>query len=178
MSALPLYAQMFRYQAWANADMLRALGELEPALHQDQRHLGIRLMNHCLVINQIFQAHLQRQPSPHSAVNTKDTPTLDALRAAHATLDQWYLDYLPGLSAEALAERLPFRFTDGEAGYMSRNEMLAHVVTHNTYHRGEVGMLLKQASAVPGTTLTMPWDTYAVFLHQDEPARRQQGQPG
>ncbi|WP_374334276.1 DinB family protein [Leeia sp.] len=178
MSALPLYAQMFRYQAWANADMLRALGELEPALHQDQRHLGIRLMNHCLVINQIFQAHLQRQPSPHSAVNTKDTPALDALRAAHATLDQWYLDYLPSLSAEALAERLPFRFTDGEAGYMSRNEMLAHVVTHNTYHRGEVGMLLKQASAVPGTTLTMPWDTYAVFLHQDEPARRQQGQPG
>jgi uncharacterized damage-inducible protein DinB len=58
-------------------------------------------------------------------------------------------------------------FTDGDRGCMSRREMLTHVAIHGAYHRGEVGRLLKQMPA------PVPWDTFAVFLHQAEPARRE-----
>jgi uncharacterized damage-inducible protein DinB len=66
----------------------------------------------------------------------------------------------------ALAEVLAFTFTDGDAGRMTRGEMLAHVVLHGGYHRGEVGRILRQLAITP------PWDTFAVFLHQTEPGRR------
>jgi uncharacterized damage-inducible protein DinB len=51
---------------------------------------------------------------------------------------------------------------------MSRQEMLTHVVTHGSYHRGEIGRILAQIGVTP------PWDTFAVHLHQAEPSRRLQ----
>ncbi|TCU33592.1 hypothetical protein EV129_11597 [Rhizobium azibense] len=37
------------------------------------------------------------------------------------------------------------------------------------YHRGEMGRIFWQLSITP------PWDTFTVYLHQTEPARRRQG---
>ncbi len=52
---------------------------------------------------------------------------------------------------------------------MTREEMLTHVALHGGYHRCEVGSVLWRLSITP------PWDTFAVYLHQVEPVRRQQG---
>jgi uncharacterized damage-inducible protein DinB len=65
------------------------------------------------------------------------------------------------------AERLSFQFTDGDAGTMTREEMLFHVITHGAYHRGNVGQVLKDISVAP------PRDLYTKFLHVREPSRRQ-----
>ena len=68
-----------------------------------------------------------------------------------------------------MRRQIAFTFTDGGRGAMTREEMLFHVVTHDGYHRGEVGRMLKQIQS------PLPWDTFAVFLHQDQPERRGQG---
>jgi uncharacterized damage-inducible protein DinB len=65
---------------------------------------------------------------------------------------------------------MAFNFTDGDKGYMTREEMLTHVALHGGYHRGEVGRILWQLSITP------PWDTFAVYLHQADPARRLQSE--
>jgi uncharacterized damage-inducible protein DinB len=174
MSANALLQRMFRYQAWANVEMLQAVQGLDPEQHAEPRHQALRMMNHCLVVNRIFVAHLLGEPHGYTAGNTPDTPTLEALLSDHAAVDRWYLDYLATVTVAELAESLAFAFTDGDKGYMTREEMLTHVVTHNTYHRGEVGRILKQV-AVSMPDLAMPWDTYAVHLHSTEPARRHQG---
>jgi uncharacterized damage-inducible protein DinB len=83
-----------------------------------------------------------------------------------AALDRWYLGYLETATPELLSESVPFTFTDGDKGCMSREEMLAHVVTHGGYHRGEVGRIMAQHS------VGLPWDTFAVYLHRTEPSRR------
>lgn len=70
------------------------------------------------------------------------------------------------MTPDLLAESVPFVFTDGDRGYMSREEMLTHVVTDAGYHRGEVGQIMKQLS------IELPWDTLAVYLHRTEPSRR------
>jgi uncharacterized damage-inducible protein DinB len=101
-----------------------------------------------------------------SSDNTTDTPEPEDLRAAVAASDRWYLEYLEAVPPELLSESVPFTFTDGDEGCMSREEMLTHVVIHGGYHRGEVGRLLTQLSVSP------PWDTFAVYLHGTEPSRR------
>lgn len=157
---------LFGYNAWANDELFSKLENLDPELHKERRHELIRLLNHCYVVNRIFAAHLTGALHGYAASNTKETPALGDLRTAVATLDRWYCDYLKTLSADDLAEPIPFVFTDGDRGCMSRREMLTHVAFHGTYHRGEVGRILRQLSA------PLPWDTFAVYLHQAEPERR------
>ena len=45
--------------------------------------------------------------------------------------------------------------------------MLAHVITHGAYQRGNVGQVLKSISVAP------PRDLFTKFLHVSEPGRRQ-----
>lgn len=169
MSASALLRTLFNYQTWAHDELLERMEGFDPELHKDARHTAIRLINHCLVVNQIFAAHLVGKAHDFSTDNTEHTPTLKDLRTAVATLDRWYLDYLETMTPALLAERVPFVFTDADKGFMSREEMLTHVVTHGGYHRGEVGRLLRQESR------ELPYDTFAVYLHQAEPSRRLQG---
>lgn len=174
MSTSDLLSKMFRYQTWANEELLAAVAGLDVERHASERHLAIRLMNHCLVVNKIFAAHLVGEPHGFTAGNTPDTPPLDALRQDMAATDRWYRDYVAAATPTLLAESIPFTFTDGDKGCMTREEMLTHVVIHNGYHRGEVGRVLKQVAATSDQALQLPWDTYAVHLHHTEPARRLQ----
>jgi uncharacterized damage-inducible protein DinB len=52
---------------------------------------------------------------------------------------------------------------------MTHEEMLAHVITHGAYHRGEVGPLFTVLS------LTRPRDIFTGYLHIFEPQRREAG---
>jgi uncharacterized damage-inducible protein DinB len=166
MSALALLRTLFSYRAWANDELLEKMESLDPVLHGEERHTALRLINHNHVVDQIFAAHLVGAKHGFLADNTPETPALEDLRAAVAASDRWYLEYLEAATPELLSESVPFVFTDGDKGCMSREEMLAHVVTHGGYHRGEVGRIMAQLSVSP------PWDTFAVYLHRTEPSRR------
>ena len=47
--------------------------------------------------------------------------------------------------------------------------MLFHVLSHGSYHRGNVGLVLKGISVAP------PRDLLTKFLHVQEPGRRKVG---
>ncbi|MBB4570707.1 DinB family protein [Rhizobium leucaenae] len=166
MSELSLLQTLFRYQASANQELLDAIGRFDPVRHDKERHQSIRLMNHSLIVGRIFAAHLTGQEHGYTDDNTPETPSLPDLHAALTASDQWYLQYLENITPELLSEALPFVFTDGDRGCMTRQEMLLHIVTHGGYHRGEIGRLLTQLSITP------PWDTLAVHLHRADPSRR------
>jgi uncharacterized damage-inducible protein DinB len=168
MSAL--LQKLYGYHAWANNDLFDKLAALDQEQRKAELHTALRLINHYYVIARIFAAHLSGAQHRHTFDNTVETPTLHELRAAVTSSDQWYLDYLRSFSPANLSEVIPFAFTDGDKGYMTREEMLTHVALHAGYHRGEVGRILWQLSVTP------PWDTFAVYLHQTEPTRRLQGE--
>jgi uncharacterized damage-inducible protein DinB len=156
---------LFAYKAWANQELFAVLAAV-PAEKAEQVHGCIRTLNHIYVVDRIFRAHLGGDVRPFDATNTKETPSLALLRDAVADTDAWYVSYVAGLSEDALAEVLGFTFTDGDAGRMSREEMLLHVTAHGAYHRGNVGQMLKAIPVQP------PRDLYTKFLHQSEPRRR------
>lgn len=119
-----LLQKLYRYHAWANIDLFDKLGTLDEEKYETKLHTSSRLINHYHVVAEIFAAHLSGTQNPHVSDNTLDTPTLDDLRATVTLSDQWYLDYLRSASSENLSEAIPFVFTDGDKGYMTREEML------------------------------------------------------
>lgn len=163
---------VYGYHAWANSDLIAKLELLDQAAQGRDRHTAIRLINHYYVVAEIFAAHLRGVRHHYKAAGTVETPVLSELRAAVTASDQWYLNYVQGISPSELSGAVPFTFTDGDKGYMTREEMLTHVVLHGGYHRGEVGRILSQHSVTP------PHDTFSVYLHQVDPSRRQQGGVG
>ncbi len=162
-----MLAVLFKYKSWANEELLSELERLDPAAQESERHTAIRIFNHTYVVDRIFAAHLSGGAHAYSATNTPETPTLEALRDAVAESDRWYEEYAQRMTPELLSESISFKFTDGDGGRMSREEMLTHVVTHGAYHRGAIGRILAQLSIAP------PRDTLSGFLHKAEPGRRE-----
>ena len=158
-----LYAQ----KAWANNELFNVLATVTDVQHAPAVHTAIRTLNHIYVVDQIFRAHLQGLPHEYTATNTDATPELGELQFAVAETDAWFEHHVAQIPVEQLAEKISFRFTDGDTGTMTREEMLFHVITHGAYHRGNVGQVLKSISVVP------PRDLLTKFLHVREPSRRQ-----
>ncbi|MDR7333217.1 DinB family protein [Roseateles asaccharophilus] len=165
MSTSTLLISLFEQKAAINREFFAALAGA--SLSSDNRHIAIRTLNHIHTVDRIFAAHLRGEPHGFEASNTAATPTLDELRDSVAEVDGWYVDYVRGLAPEQFEEVLSFRFTDGDAGRMSREEILAHVIHHGSHHRGNVGMLMKQIDEPP------PRDLFTRYLHQNEPQRRE-----
>lgn len=157
---------LFAQKSWANHELFNALADVPADLHADALHTAIRTLNHIHVVDRIFQAHLLGQAHGYTATNTEATPELGELQFALAETDAWFEGYVAGLPIAQLEEPLAFTFTDGDAGTMTREEMLVHVITHSAYHRGNVGQVMKSIGIAP------PRDLYTKFLHLREPARR------
>jgi uncharacterized damage-inducible protein DinB len=158
----PLLQSLLRQKAAINEEFFALLETVAAADRVDV----IRLLNHIHVVDRIFAAHLRGEPHGYTATNTPETPTLAALRAAVPETDRWFVEQAGSLTPAQLAETVTFTFTDGQRGRMSREEMLAHVITHGSYHRGEVGQMLKRLSVAP------PRDLFTAHLHRAEPQRR------
>lgn len=162
-----LLTSLFEQKASINRELFAEMAKVDAQAHPERRHLAIRILNHIHVVDQIFAGHLRGEPHGFTGTNTEATPTLDELRASVERVDGWYVELVRSLRPEQFAEVVDFRFTDGDAGRMSRAEMLAHVVTHGAYHRGGVGMLMRQADVPP------PRDLLTRYLHQSDPSRRE-----
>nr|WP_246432392.1 DinB family protein [Xanthomonas theicola] len=139
---------------------------MEAAAYPAQRQRAMRLLNHTYVVDRIFAAHLDGGAHAFAASNTPETPALEALHAAVAQSDRWYAEYIARLDATALQQSLAFRFTDGDAGSMTCEEMLFHVLAHGAYHRGNIAMLLSECA------VEQPRELFTRFLHAREPERR------
>jgi uncharacterized damage-inducible protein DinB len=158
---------LFAHKAWANNELFNRLSTVPVQQHVSAIHAAIRTLNHIFVVDRIFQAHLQGTQHGYTATNTEATPELGELQFSVAETDAWFVNYAATATAVQLGEKIAFRFTDGDHGTMTREEMLLHVVTHGAYHRGNVGQMLKSID------IAAPRDLYTKFLHVSEPARRQ-----
>jgi len=164
-----MLSTLYGYQAWANNDLLGRVALLDPKVQAAELHAALRLISHYHVVARIFASHLSGRKHRYTSDNTTETPTLGDLHAAVSATDRWYEYYVRKVSSKDLSQTVAFTFTDGDEGCMTRHEMLLHVALHSAIHRGEVCRILSQSSITP------PWDTLAVYLHQAEPFRRRQG---
>lgn len=158
-----MLAQAFHYKCWADRRTLDAIALIDASRFADSLAFTLQQLNHMVIVEDLFRARLSGVAEPHPATNSQAVPPYAVLRERLLASGQWY-----AAQAEDPADgEITFRFTDGQAGRMSRQEMLFHVLNHGTYHRGNIAHALDLAG-VPH-----PADTYTVYLHAVQPERRQ-----
>jgi uncharacterized damage-inducible protein DinB len=151
MVPLDTIRELFVYNYWArdrqleacatlnNDEFLRSLGNSFPSLRDTLAHL--------LGAEWIWLERWQgRSPEGLPAA---DYPTLAALQEAWRPVEQGVRDYLDGLTEEAFCGRLSFRNAKGERWTYPVWRSLLHVANHQTYHRGQVTMFLRQLGVSP-----------------------------
>jgi uncharacterized damage-inducible protein DinB len=150
---------LFEHKAWCNRELVAALRAALPETDFGQMAVILFTFDHTHNVDAIFKAHIQGVAHGlTSAVATK-LPKLEALAAAMAETDAWYIDYAKRVSEPELAEVVSFTYTDGDPGRMTKGEMLAHVVTHGASHRGAIGKMLETLK-VKGAS-----DMVTAFMH-------------
>jgi uncharacterized damage-inducible protein DinB len=166
MTAQTLLQSLFRFKAAIDEELMAALTVIGATAPVENVRSALRVLQHAHLVDRIFAANLSGTSHAYTANWSKDAPLLADLAADTRAIDCWYLDYLSRIGPAELEETIDFIFTDGGPGRMSREEMLAHVITHGGYHRGEVGRLLPQ---IEGTAMR---DVFAGYLHRSQPQRR------
>jgi uncharacterized damage-inducible protein DinB len=167
VTAKTVITLLLQYKAASNSELLLALNAVDDEPHTTEYRIALRVLNHAHLVDRIFATNLQDKHHSYAANWSADTPVLARLAPDIRATDQWYLDFISRASSSDLEELVEFTFTDGKQGRMSREEMLAHVVTHSGYHRGEVGRLL------PKIESTAMRDVFAGYLHRSDPSRTQ-----
>lgn len=162
-----LFANAFNYKRWANAELL-SLGERQlHQLPQSDAEFFVRILNHTTVVDSLFISRLSGEAEQYGADNTRQTPTFAELKARIAHNDAWLVDFAERVTADELQRVISFRFTDGDHGQLSVEEVLLHLLTHGSNHRGMASRTL----AMHG--LERPKDTFTRYLHEAQPARRE-----
>lgn len=161
-----LFADGFRYKAWANQELLDCGERQWQSLPEADARFFARILNHTHVVDRIFASHLSGEPHGFSADNTVETPNLAALKASMAQIDGWLAEYAANAKEAELVREISFVFTDGDHGRMRVEEILLHLLTHGNIHRGMAARVLAEHG------LERPRDTFAHFLHLTQPARR------
>lgn len=145
-----------RYNAWANERIFAAVAALPEAEAVKPRRSVFKNMvhtlNHSYVIDRIFQAHLEGRAHGYSARNTEGHPPLAELWEAQRSLDQWFIRWSDQIGESMLGEKIQFTFVGGGEGVMSRGEILLHLVSHTSYHRGFVAQMFFEVPARPPVT--------------------------
>ncbi|MFI5002354.1 MAG: DinB family protein, partial [Reyranellales bacterium] len=136
---------------WADRLTFDAVAALPPGEATKERPTLFKTMigtlNHNLVIDLIWQAHLEGREHGFAARNVLLHPVLADLWQAQQAVNRWYIDWSDRQSQATLDQVVNFVFIGGEKSAMTRGDILLHVVNHATYHRGWVAEMFFQVPA-------------------------------
>lgn len=151
---------MARYKQWSNKVMFDAVAALpmdeaarpRPSLFKNMVHT----LNHIYVIDRIWQAHLEGRDHGYDARNTKDHPPLAGLWTLQQEIDHWYVQWADRQTAASVGESVGYTLIGGNQGTMTRGEILLHVVTHTSYHRGYVAQMIYDIPGCRPPSMDLP----------------------
>jgi uncharacterized damage-inducible protein DinB len=140
-----------RYNAWADREVYDAVAALPPGEAAKPRDTlftsMIGTLNHNLVVDLIWQAHIEGRPHGFTGRKVILHAELPDLRAAQERFDAWLIDWTDAQSEASLNEAAEFTFISGKKGRLPRGDMLLHIVNHTTYHRGWVAEMFFEVPA-------------------------------
>jgi uncharacterized damage-inducible protein DinB len=141
------YSMLIRIKQWADRGLYDAVARNFDRLDPVDASIMPRILDHIHVVDRIFQHHLQGLPHGFHAPRSDQMPSIAQLAADSEQVDAWYVSYVGGLSPADFDEPLNFTFPSGKPAHMTRGEIILHVCTHGTYHRGNAGILLQKAGS-------------------------------
>lgn len=151
---------------WADAMIWRSVLALAPA-ERDRRLL--ELLYHAHSVERVY-LQIWRGEAPK-------IPELAAFRDV-AAMAAWAKPYYPelrsfarGLGAAALSRRIEFPWAShiverlGSAGDVTLEETVFQVITHTTYHRGQIATRIRELGGEPPLTDFIAW----IWMNRPQP---------
>jgi uncharacterized damage-inducible protein DinB len=138
------FKRLFSFNNWANKEVLACL----IANHIEDEKI-IRLMSHI--------AHAQgnwykRIVNQQNDVMVWDVMSVEEMSRQLEQNGKHWLDYLNRLQESDFKRSTHYRNLQGKAFINDIQDILAHVVNHSTYHRGQIILSIRNAGYVPPVT--------------------------
>lgn len=141
------FAMMAAYNRWANRIVYEAAAELTD--EEFRRDMGaffksvMGTLNHLLVTDRIWMKRFTGEGQAPTKLDTILFPALGALEIARRSEDERIVNWVDGLSDEALAGRFTYTtVTDMRTVSQRLAPALSHLFNHQTHHRGRVHAML------------------------------------
>jgi len=138
------FRRLFRYDHWANEEVLRSL---KAAKDTPTRSLG--LLAHVVGAEYIWHSRLRQEPSPLTVWS--QLTVADSEHHILALKSLWE-SYLNSLGRDDLAASVSYKNTQGEAFTSGVSDILMHVVMHSAYHRGQIAADMRANGHTPAYT--------------------------
>lgn len=136
--------QLFRYDDWANREVLTSLqGVQEPPPR------SLKLLAHIVSAERLWleRLRLQKQTYP-----VWPQFTLEQCKLEVVELPGLWKNYLAALGEAGLSRSLNYKNTQGESFTSKKHDILLHVVMHSAYHRGQIAADMRAAGFTPAYT--------------------------
>lgn len=152
MIPLAVFQEWFNYNYWARDRQLQVCSRLTP--EQWLRPLGnsfssIRdTLAHMAGGEWLWLERCQGE-SPQSLPDASEFPDLEAVRRYWDATERGFRDFLSGLREEALVSLVSYTGFTGDTWAYPLWRVLMHLMNHQSYHRGQVTMLLRLLGAEP-----------------------------
>jgi len=163
--------RMSDYERWANQRTLDSIKSCEGGLLAQASRLGaapddvygrhsraLAVMGHILWARRRWLWRLGECEPPPGKMPVKEWP-LERLAREAEDLDSRWGKFVSGLKAADLDGTVKYTGSDGAPYSNTVCEIADHVLSHSTYHRGQVAMLVKQCGGEPADT------DYIAFTH-------------
>lgn len=129
--------RILRYVSWADQRSLRAIRDSLKARAQ-----VLPIMSHLLAAEHIWLSRLLGQPPLFAVWPNLNLEHCEQLSAENTA---GFHAYVATSTEEQLMSRITFRTTAGQEYSMSALDILTQVVTHGSYHRGQIAKILGQS---------------------------------
>ena len=145
------------FHYWARDRVFAAVGTLDQ--EQYARPMGSSFTSIRDTLNHVYHAEWiwcerWNGVSPTS-FPTEEMPDLSALRGRWSELEGKVRQYLGNAGESGINRVISYRLMSGKEGASPLWQMVAHVVNHATYHRGQVTTMLRQLGAAPAQSTDM-----------------------
>jgi uncharacterized damage-inducible protein DinB len=157
---LPHHARMFAYDRWANQRVIDSLRSAQTALERDPGGAAAeapafvkarQVWAHVQWARRLWHSRLIGAPPPDTADRFPPWP-LDRAASECLALDQAWGDAIRGLDEPGLRRVVAYRTTEGHTAASTVADILAHVVNHSTYHRGQIARLVAECGGEVAVT--------------------------
>ncbi|HKR07774.1 MAG TPA: DinB family protein [Gemmatimonadaceae bacterium] len=138
------FVKLFDHMEWADQRALASLREMSAPPPK-----AVELMAHIVAAERVW---LSRIDSTKSPVAVWPNLTLDESERLLKENFQDYKRLLGRLSSEGLQQPITYRNSAGDQFTSTVEDMLTQVVTHGSYHRGQIAAAVRAAGGTPNPT--------------------------
>jgi uncharacterized damage-inducible protein DinB len=136
--------RQFAYDAWANREVLVAIGASRAA-----RERSLELMAHIIAAERLWLERLKQAPQSTAVWPQVGIEECEARATELAAL---WREYLELMTAGDLSQSVSYKNSKGEAWTNSILDILTHVILHSAYHRGQIASHMRANGQTPAYT--------------------------